>query len=267
MSSFSHAAEYADWEPITNGESGAVVRRSPDGSRFAKAVGPDQVATLSGERDRVAWLVTQGIPGPRVLDWIANDDGAVLVTSAVPGIGADRLSADDLARAWPTIGGAVRKLHALPVTACPFREHDLSARMALARAVVARGAVNPAFLSDADRQLDPTDILSDLEATLPTAAAREADDLVVCHGDCCLPNIMVDPETLHVTGFIDLGRLGVADRHTDLALLTANARGTWPDEATAQAADVALATADHYGMDLDPERLTFYLRLDPLTWG
>ncbi|WP_436977121.1 phosphotransferase, partial [Shigella flexneri] len=31
--------------------------------------------------------------------------------------------------------------------------------------------------------------------------------MVVCHGDPCMPNFMVDPKTLQCTGLIDLGRL------------------------------------------------------------
>jgi streptomycin 3"-kinase len=261
------AGTLAGWLPVTNGESGAIVRRSSEGTRFAKAVGLADIATLAAERDRVIWLEAEGIPCPRVLDWIDGDEGAVLVTSAVPGVGADRLSAADLAQAWPGIGRAVRRLHKLDVDSCPFRGHHLIARMTLAQDVVARGVVNPQFLSEADRLLDPVDILADLERDVPRMRSLEARDAVVCHGDCCLPNIMIDPETLAVTGFVDLGRLGIADRHADLALLTANARETWPDEAAAQVADAALSEGDHYGVALELERLAFYLRLDPLTWG
>jgi streptomycin 3"-kinase len=86
----------------------------------------------------------------------------------------------------------------------------------------------------------------------------------VCHGDLCLPNILIDPVTNQVTGFIDLGRLGTADPHADIALLLATARATWTDEATARQAEYDFA--QWYGTELDAERQGFYLRLDPLTW-
>ncbi len=62
---------------------------------------------------------------------------------------------------------------------------------------------------------------------------QERTDMVVCHGDPCMPNFMVDPKTLQCTGLIDLGRLGTADRYADLALMIANAEENWaaPDEA------------------------------------
>lgn len=87
---------------------------------------------------------------------------------------------------------------------------------------------------------------------------------MVCHGDLCLPNVLVDPATVQVTGLIDLDRLGRADPYVDIALLLANARGTWPDETTARQADAAFAA--RYGIILDPDRRDFHLRLDPLTW-
>ena len=69
-----------------------------------------------------------------------------------------------------------------------------------------------------------------------------------------MPNFMVDPKTLQCTGLIDLGRLGTADRYADLALMIA-------ERAFAVLFNVLGIEAP------DRERLAFYLRLDPLTWG
>ncbi|MCO1578887.1 APH(3'') family aminoglycoside O-phosphotransferase [Crossiella sp. SN42] len=252
------------WASITSGESGAVVKRSPDGQRYAKHVTAGQQDSLAQERDRVDWLSGTGIPGPRVLDWTSDDNGACLVTSAVPGVPADRVSPEDLWRAWPSIAEAVRALHDLPVADCPF-SRELTRMFALAQDVVAREAVNPDFLPVEQQDTPPIALLARIAEQVGQRLGQEAADTVVCHGDLCLPNIILDPDTRTVAGFIDLGRLGRADRYADLSLLLANSRETWTDEAQAGAADEAFAA--RYGIDLDTPRQRFYLHLDPLTWG
>lgn len=255
---------FAGWEPVDGGQSGAVVLRSPDGSRFAKQVGPGSVESLAGERDRLGWLHTQGLACPEVIDWSESETGAVLVTSTLPGVGADRLSAADLERAWPAIADLVRAIHDLPVDRCPFRG-GLQTMVARAEDVVARGAVTAAFLPVDQQGTPPDELLGRLRPELPARRADEARDHVVCHGDLTLANVLVDPESLDVTGVIDVDRLGVADPYADIALLLANARETWPDERTARGADEAFG--HRYGIALDADRRRFYLSLDPLTWG
>ncbi|MGW7620545.1 APH(3'') family aminoglycoside O-phosphotransferase [Streptomyces antimycoticus] len=256
--------DLGDWLPVTAGESGAAVFRSADGTRYAKCVVAADAADLKAERDRVAWLSDQGVPGPRVLDWHCGDAGACLVTGAVSGIPADQVSPADLRASWERIADAVRGLHEVPVQQCPFRR-DLDKVVAVARDVVTRGAVNPEFLPVEQQHTPASELLARLVPQVARRQDQEAADTVVCHGDLCLPNIVLDPQTLDVSGFIDLGRLGLADRYADLALLLTNARETWPDEEGARAADAAFA--ERYGIAIDQDRLRFYLHLDPLTWG
>ena len=81
-----------------------------------------------------------------------------------------------------------------------------------------------------------------------------------------MANLMVDPATLQCTGFIDVGRLGKADRYADLSLMLAHASETWSSQAQARTAFETLFAA--LGINHpDDGRLAYYLRLDPLTWG
>lgn len=67
------------------------------------------------------------------------------------------------------------------------------------------------------------EVLVDLHALpaddCPFVNSIGGDDVVV-HGDYCLPNVMIDPDTLTPTGLIDLGRLGRGDRSSDLMDMT-----------------------------------------------
>jgi streptomycin 3"-kinase len=136
---------------------------------------------------------------------------------------------------------------------------------ACAADVVGRKAVNPDFLPDEDKDTPADQLLARIAGEFPSRLNQEAADRVVCHGDACMPNIMVEPETLQCTGLIDLGRLGTADRYVDLALMVANARESWASREEGERAFAILF--DTLGIEMpDRERLAFYLRLDPLTW-
>jgi streptomycin 3"-kinase len=252
-----------EWFAVRTGESGDKVYRRSDGTAFAKVAGQGRQAELGGERDRLLWLEERGVPCPRVLDW--QEVGACLVTSAVPGVPANELSEDDLFAAWPSIVDTVGALHRLDPLDCPF-ERGLGRMLERARDVVARCAVNPDFLSEADRSVPPATLLARLESELPMRLEDEAREMVVCHGDATMPNLMVDPATLQCTGFVDLGRMGTADPYADFALILANANETWTSEAQVRRAFDTL----FHGLGIDrPDRgrLDFYLTLDPLTWG
>lgn len=253
------------WEAVGEGESGDAVFRRSDGAAFAKVSLGAGAVQLDEERRRTEWLAPYGVGSASVLDWHVTQEGACLVTTAVPGVPASDLSATDLLRAWPSMAQRLRTLHDIPAGDCPFAR-PLSAMFDRAVDVVARGAVNPEFLDPDQQDVPPPLLLARLQADLPYRLTQEAQDRVVCHGDACLPNFLIDPQTLQCTGLIDVGRLGTADRYVDLSLLLGNARESWRDAADARAAHALLFA--QLGIDApDDSRLDFYLRLDPLTWG
>lgn len=254
-----------EWLAVSHGESGDSVYRRSDGAAFAKVSQGRGAIALEGECRRVEWLSRFDLGSPEMLDWRAGEEGACLITSAVPGVPASDLEGRQLLQAWPSIAARIGALHALAAEDCPF-ERGLSTMLARAADVVSRGAVNPDFLPPEQQGTDPADLLLALEAQREKRLAQEAADRVVCHGDACMPNFMVDPATLRCTGMIDLGRLGTADRYVDLALMLANAGESWSGPGQAETAFAGLSEV--FGLELpDQERLDFYLGLDPLTWG
>jgi len=241
------------WELIEAGESDASVYRR--GDVFAKRCGAGGVDELRDERDRVQWLAGTGLPGASLVDWLEAGDGACLLTTAVPGVPGTALPARSYRGAMDSLGRVMRDLHSL--TDCPF-ERPLASVVATAEDVVRRDAVNPAFLTDEWRRLGPLELLDRVVAERPYVDS--VAELVVCHGDACLPNVIFDPVTLEVTGLIDLGRLGIADRYSDLALITIQLVDEW-------SADPAPFLSAYGLPDPDQRRLEFFRLLDPLTWG
>ncbi len=104
---------------------------------------------------------------------------------------------------------------------------------------------------------DPEDLLKWLENNKPSY------DPVLSHGDFCLPNILVKDG--RISGFIDTGDMGVADRWQDLALchrsLRHNADGHYGKRYDNIDADILL---DLLGIYPDPEKLRYYILLDEL---
>jgi kanamycin kinase len=145
------------------------------------------------------------------------------MTAALPGGSAvDPVWADRPAATARELGAGLRALHdALPVDECPF---SWSAAGRVAR-------------------LDPS--VRDRVASTPPV-----DRLVVCHGDACVPNTLLDDDG-RWAAHVDLDSLGVADRWADLAVASASLGWNFGDGYEA-------AFFEGYGVEPDGERIAYY---------
>lgn len=93
---------------------------------------------------------------------------------------------------------------------------------------------------------------------------KPPEEPVFSHGDYCLPNIMVKDRK--VTGFIDLGRSGIADKYQDIALcyrsLKHNFDGTYGG-AVYEDFDSGILF-DALKIKPDWEKINYYILLDEL---
>ncbi len=100
------------------------------------------------------------------------------------------------------------------------------------------------------RPITPPPTSTTIEVMEILADAPSVDQLVVCHGYACAPNTVLFEDGL-LSGHVDLGALGVADRWADLAV------ATWSTEWNyGPGWDGPLLAA--YGVDPDPERVAYY---------
>ncbi len=222
---------------ILLGESGATlyrVTRTDQTRSYLKIGRSDPNRSLIDEKDRLAWLQDR-LPVPHVQLFVQDEQFNYLLMAEIPGIDtSDKVYSGDLPAMVRQLSEGMRLLHSLPIADCPFDER-LAVKMARAQQRMEAG-------------LAPAALWAELTAKRP-----QDEDLVLTHGDYCLPNIILHNGVL--SGFIDLGRAGVADRYQDLALavrsLAYNFGEGW--------APLLFAA---YGIEPDPAKLEFYRLLD-----
>ncbi|WP_167978970.1 aminoglycoside 3'-phosphotransferase [Lentzea indica] len=215
----------AVWSSEHEGLSGDVWRV---GSCYVKRAGVE-------ERDRLLWLGEHfEVPSIKAFvdDWLVLEDA-----------GAPSLAAVDPVLAGTVMGTVLRSLHALPVASCPF-DARVPVMLEKARRNVEAGLVDPDDFDDDNRGATPSELLERLVRSAP-----QDEDLVVAHGDFCPPNVLLRPDGSTV--LIDVSRLGVSDRHRDIALVHREL-----DEEAADAFDRA------YGLVPRPPLLKWYQLLD-----
>lgn len=235
---------------VTLGESGASVWRIEGAGEtlFLKAAPMHTLSEMPGEADRLAWLATTPTTAPRLRDSFAADGQDWLLMTALPGRDLTQL-VDRPEEVVATLAAGLRVLHGLDPQSCPF-DHRIEARLQAGAANIAAGLVDETDFDDAFAGWKAADIMAWLHAHRPGS-----EDLVVTHGDACLPNIMADAAGF--SGIIDCGRLGVADRWQDLALACRSLAFNCGEGHVA-------AFLAAYGAQWDAERYAYYCALDEL---
>ncbi len=216
-------------------------------TRYLKVAKIGWEPSLNRERDRMVWAEGR-LSVPRVIDHGTADGVDWLMTLELPGTDATGGQLiQDPASLVPLLAEGLRIFHETPAQDCPFSFRVLDALLHV-RSRVEGGKIDP--LRDFHPEhahLTPSQALAELEATQPST-----EDVVLCHGDYCLPNVMIDEG--RVTGYVDLGELGLADRWWDLAIatwsVTWNLGPGWEE-----------TFLEAYGVDRDQDRIRYFLLL------
>ena len=219
---------------------------------------------VSGESENhlamLLWLDGK-VPAPRVLETVQRDGFRWTLMTKISG---EMACAEDH-RADPhrlvrVLAEAMKALWAVDISGCPV-DQSPKAKLERAKEIVEKGQVNMELVDPEtfgeNGFLSPAALLSWLEENAPDF------EPVLTHGDFCLPNLFLDDWKF--SGFLDLGRSGVGDKWTDIALLWRTLRdnfgghygeavpGFHPDE-----------LFEALGIEQDDARLRYYLLMDEL---
>lgn len=243
------------WARNNVGESGGAVYRlygkpgAPD--LFLKHGGNAVAHDLADEMVRLRWMADR-IAVPAVTHFVTVPGEAWLLMTALPG-----KTAYQALEAQPEGGMAIvdeladflRRLHAIPVGECPFTS-DHRYRLGLARKRIDAGLIEEDDFDEEREGWTAEQVWQAMHRLLPFPP-----DPVVTHGDFSLDNLlMVDGK---VIGCIDTGRVGIADRYQDLAILW-NCLGEFGKE-------LQVRFLERYGIsNLDHSKMQFHLMLDEL---
>lgn len=202
--------------PSQVGESGCEVLRLDDRKgqpvaylKHGKGALADAVAD---EMIRLRWLHSR-LPVPEIIRFVATQGECWLMTNALSGKSARALldkCPDDRDRLIDELADFLRLVHALPVIECPF-DARLERRLVEGRARIDAGLVDEADFDREQEGWSAEQVWIAIQARLPLEP-----DLVVAHGDFSLDNVLI--EGGRITGCIDVGGAGLADRYHDLAI-------------------------------------------------
>lgn len=219
-------------------------------------------ALAENELRMMAWLRGKA-QVPEIIAAERADGLRFLLMSRVPGryLCTPELL-DDPHRLAELCAESLRRLWAVDRSDCPsdrtldvkFREIEAALRAGKYRI---EDAVQPDIYQGPDGFASPAALFDWL------VAHRPEEQLTLTHGDLCLPNIFADAHGL--TGYIDVGMAGVADRWLDIEKclwsLWANTTGFFGGR---QRPFDRRLLFDALGMAPDEERLRYYGLLDEL---
>lgn len=211
----------------------------------------------NNEHRMMHWLQDK-ICVPKVLCFETMDNVNYLLMSKADGrMLCDNLEKPDLLISLLAEG--LKLLWRVDISDCPYN-NSVENKLRLAEIRVAN---NLCGMDDAEMDTygengfkSPADLLAWLKDNKP------AESPVLSHGDYCLPNIFTKDG--RVTGFIDLGRCGTADKYQDIALccrsLEYNLYGCY----TGKNQELPGMLFEKLGIEPDQELIRYYILLDEL---
>lgn len=226
-----------------------------------KVQAADRMGEAANEYRMMQWLRGK-LPVPEVIACEEEGGKNWLLMTRLPG----KMLCDEMYMKNPELlldilAESLRMLWRVDISDCPC-VNDLDRKLQMARYNVENGLVDmdnvePDTFGEGGFQ-SPGHLLEWLEVNRPE------EEIVLSHGDFCLPNIFADEEK--PGGFIDLGKTGTADKWLDIALafrsLSHNYSGRYGGKVYEGFGAERLF--EKLGLAPDYEKIRYYILLDEL---
>ena len=202
------------------------------------------------ERDMLLWLKDK-LPVPSVLHWHETAEDFFLLTSCAVGEMActKRGLAHEESEAVAALADGLLQFQGIDISVCPLTNR-LEQRLDAALYNIENNLVDMEDFAENGRFDTPMELYDYLVKNRPS------EELSLTHGDYCLPNIFI--KNSKATGFIDMGRGGVADKYQDIALCFRSLRYN-----TFEQCDKNMLF-EYLGIEPDWAKVDYYILLDEL---
>ena len=164
--------------------------------------------SLKAEADMTRYFHSKGF-GPEVLDYFSLDQDWML-TKALPGEDCTQaIYLENPKRLSETTALLLRQLHEVSAEGCPVPNHTADYLTRVHRNRQAGFCDLSLFPQEHWGFSSPEEAWRIVEEN-----RKYLKNDTLLHGDYCLPNVLM--ENWSFSGFIDVGRGGIGDRHTDI---------------------------------------------------
>ncbi len=235
---------------ISTGESGAKVYKvsSKTASYYLKI--ETSAGKLEEEYQKTRWL--QGkLEVPDILYYGEDNKNKYMLLTEIKGkILCDTEYIMNPETTVKLIAKGLIKLAGVDTGNCPF-DNRLEKKLETAAENVRLNRVDMTNWEETTKFSNPESLLNYLYKNIPLE-----NETVFTHGDYCLPNIMGNQD--EISGFIDLGRAGIADVWQDIALCM---RSMHRNFGTRKYEEMLL---ECLGKKQDNEKLEYYILLDEM---
>ena len=213
------------------------------------------------ERNMLIWL--QGkLPVPEIIEFEqVNGYSCLLMRRCLGNMACDKSFMAQPELLCTLLTNTLRQMWSIDCKGCPT-DCSLSQKLCIAEYNVSNGLVD---VNDAEPETFGENGFSSPERLLYWLLENKPDEEpVFSHGDFCLPNIFFDKNGL--SGLIDLGRAGIADRWCDIALCYRSLKDNYSGRYSGQIQTYFEEAHIFDALELRPDwdKLRYYVLLDEL---